>query len=157
MRYPIRILCLMRGKSMADSKLPQIEKSKSTLEGNRLVLDLGSMRVDEYFDRTTKESFITNEAIVELSFRKYCDAIKWRTDLIGVLGLFLAIILALVTGTFKDSFGISSSIWLAIFFILLVSIIIFFLFTMAYTFLHRHDAKIENVVKTLKDRSLGRK
>lgn len=141
---------------MSDSMNSQNGETKPTLDGNKLVLDLDSIGIDKYFDGTKRESFMTNDAKVELVLREYCDAIRWRTDIIGVIGVIVAILLTLITGSFKASLGIGAATWSSIFIFILLTIVLFFIYTLIHTIRHRKDAKIENVVIRLRDRSLGR-
>ena len=99
---------------------------------------------------------MTNEAKVELVLREFCDATRWRTDIMSVISVIIAIMLALTTGSFKSTLGMEASIWSAVFIFILIIIVLFFIYTLYHTHRHREDAKIENVVTKLRNKSTGK-
>ena len=100
---------------MSNSGSSQEDDTKFASDGNKLFIDFDSLGIDKSFDGTKKESFMTNEAKVELVLREFCDATRWRTDIMSVISVIIAIMLALITGSFKSTLGIEASIWSAVF------------------------------------------
>lgn len=57
------------------------------------------------YDGRGKEEIKTDVDKVTLCLAKYRDAIKWRTDWIGILGIIITISLSIVASDFKGIGG----------------------------------------------------
>jgi hypothetical protein len=102
------------------------------------------------YDGRGKEEIKTDVDKVTLCLAKYRDAIKWRTDWIGILGIIITISLSIVASDFRGIGGLDGKSVAMLFQIGLVLSIIFLAYVMIYSYQHRDYAKIKKVIDELK-------
>ena len=114
-------------------------------------LDFNVNLVDKYkvYKNTAQEIIITTEDKVRLCLAKYKNRLEKRKGWIAPLGILIAIILALVTATFKD-YGLESDVWTAIF---IISAVLSFAWLVWSIFSARRSVNEEDVIAELKQGS----
>jgi len=116
----------------------------------------GFRRADEVnaavdvYDGRKKEEIKTDVDKVTICLAKYRDAIKWRTDWIGFLGIVITLALSIAASDFKAYWLLDAASMAALFKIALITSILCLVYIIVYSFIHRGYAKIKNVVEELK-------
>lgn len=102
------------------------------------------------YDGRRKEEIKTDVDKVTLCMAKYRDAIKWRTDWMGFLGIVISLALSIAASDFKGYWFLSAASVTALFEVGLILSIICLIYVILYSIIHRNYAKIRNAVEELK-------
>jgi len=100
----------------------------------------------------TKTDFIeiTGDKL-EIILMKYLKDLKDSSGWLTPLSLFLAILIALLTSSFKDFLTISKDIWLAVFYLSLFISFVWLLYKVYLNIKNKKKIKIDFLIKTIKN------
>ncbi len=103
------------------------------------------------YDGRSKEEIRTDADKVKLALLKYKEAIKWRTDWIGLSGIIIPIFISLNSTTLNEFWMLNSEQVKFLFELSLIISILSWLYVVIYSILHWNEGKIKKVVDNLKD------
>ena len=101
-------------------------------------------------DGRRKEEIKTDVDKVTICMAKYRDAIKWRTDWIGFLGIVITLALSIAASDFRGYWFMDATFVTALFQIGLIISVLCLIYVSIYSYMHRNYAKIKNVIEELK-------
>lgn len=110
---------------------------------------------DKFIDkriRNVKTNLIEiTEVILENILLKHLNKLEMRKSWITPLSVFITVLLARFTTTFKTSFGIDASVWEAIFFVITLSSFIWLIVVIIKIISCWEESSLENLMKIIKN------
>lgn len=88
---------------------------------------------------------------LEIILLKHVDTLAIRTRWITPLSLFLTVLLAELTTTFSDKFGVKAAVWEAVFLLLGVGSCIWLLVALVVLWRRWKDSSLNSVIATIKN------
>ena len=111
-------------------------------------LDFDTTKITLY-QNTKQEIIAINEDKLRLILKDYEDSIKVNADWQTPLGLFVSILITLLTADFHDFLGLKKAVWQAIFVIVLFCSL-YLLIVRGYNAFNKKKINVEDVVKQTK-------
>ena len=105
------------------------------------------VRVTDIHENTDQEIIHITVDRLRLILVQHKDGFEQKKSWHTPLGVFLAVILAFLTSTFKETWGVKADVWNAFFLFVLVATIAWLLWTICLAF---RSPSIENIVAKMK-------
>ncbi|MED3480327.1 hypothetical protein P4520_22475 [Bacillus thuringiensis] len=126
---------------------------KSSIEVGTFTADLTRDSVTHVYIQ--QEFIITTEDKLQLHLTDYKNRLEKRQSWIAPASILFTLFATLLTADFKNAFGIPSSTWQALFILVTVITIVWFLNTLRYAFCK--NVSVEDLVNELKEKSQNQK
>jgi hypothetical protein len=105
------------------------------------------------FDGRLREEIITDSDKIRICLNNYRNVVKWQRDWLGIFGLTLTLLLAILTSDFKDTLGISSGTWKTVVYIALFISAILNSRSIIINIYYKDKSNIEHFVNRIKEGS----